>query len=235
MPARADRLGHILRLLDSRAVRAVSLVVAVVYAGLSAEAINSLLSVTMPPEPGDICIVCNQPVGPDDRAYRVEGQRVPVHAGPCNARLQANPSKYLARIRPEGNQFLDAESAIQWKASWRWMVLGCYIVLGLMFGGLCGYAAVNRGAPAIRWFVAGMLLNVFAYLALIIRLSHRALGEADGLSAGLSKVPATRMPVECPACGKANHPAATRCSRCQGNLKPQVTSEVAKMRIPEVP
>ncbi|PYV82876.1 MAG: hypothetical protein DMG05_27280 [Acidobacteria bacterium] len=33
------------------------------------------------PRAGEICIVCNNPVGPDDAVYLVQGQRVALHAG----------------------------------------------------------------------------------------------------------------------------------------------------------
>src|SRR5271167_3476566 len=53
----------------------------------------------VPARPGEICIVCNNPVGPDDSVYLVQGQRVPVHAEEEREFL-SHPRKYLARLKP---------------------------------------------------------------------------------------------------------------------------------------
>src|SRR5215472_8584303 len=51
--------------------------------------------------PGETCIVCNNPVGPDDAVYLVQGQRVPVHAGE-EPEFLSHPRRYLMRLKPLG-------------------------------------------------------------------------------------------------------------------------------------
>ena len=179
------------------------------------------------PRPGDICIVCNRPVGSKDRVYLVDGQRVPVHLEEDGV-LRRNSERYLARVRPRGGLLgtePDAHSAL----SARWLGLGAYVLVGLIFAGLCGYRAVNRGLSPVPWFFAGLAFNLAAYLVLLARPSHFEALPADELPRGLAKVPVTYRPEPCPNCGALNHPSASVCPRCGAKLQPRRDSEVAKV------
>src|SRR6516165_1042544 len=105
-------------------------------------------------EPGEICIVCNNPVGPDDPVYLVQGQRVPVHADEEREFL-SNPRKYLMRLKPMGGALLGADSNEpgmanragndQPSVSRVWIYGGLYVLLGLVFAALCAHRALHVG------------------------------------------------------------------------------------------
>lgn len=178
------------------------------------------------PRPRDMCIECDKPIGPGDRVYLINGQRIAVHAGACELAFERNPEKYLAKVKPQGNQFMDADSGGSAR-SWRWLAFGVYALAGLVFGGLCGYEAVNRGFRPLPWFLAGLFFNVFGFLVFLSRPAGVA--STGPSTPGLTKVPVTRAPQPCPRCGTPNHPSAAACSACGAVLEPSVTSEVARI------
>ena len=174
---------------------------------------------------GETCIVCDKAIGAKDRVYEVEGQRVPVHVGVCGEAFLRNPGLYLARLRPRG-AFLGAEPNLASRIGWGWFALGIYVLLGLVFGAICAYRAVNHALKPWPWFLAGFSLNLFGFLALVTRPAGDS--SRAGLPPGLVKVPTTYSPRACPACGKMNHPSATSCAGCGNKIEPLVTSEVAR-------
>jgi hypothetical protein len=101
------------------------------------------------------------------------------------------------------------------------------VLLGLIFAGLSGYGAVNRGLRPVPWFFLGLAFNVFAYLALLMRRRHELAGIEE-LRRGLSKVHVTYAPEPCLRCGTPNHPSASACAGCGAKLEPRVNSEVVK-------
>lgn len=180
--------------------------------------------VNVAPHPGDICIVCNRPVGPDDRAYLIDGQRVAVHAAEDDL-FRRDSNRYLAHVRPRGG-LLGTEPDAQAALTTHWLAFGAYVLLGLIFAGLSGYGAVNRGLRPVPWFFLGLAFNVIAYLVLLTRpRSHAGFEEP---ARGLSKVHVTYAPEPCPGCGAPNHPSASACAGCGAQLVPRVNSEVGK-------
>jgi hypothetical protein len=177
------------------------------------------------PRAGETCIVCKKAIGAKDRVYKVEGQRVPVHAGVCEAALAGDPERFLARLKPRG-AFLGAEPNLGPNISWGWFAFGIYVLLGLVFGAFCAYRAVDHALKPWPWFLTGFFLNLFGFLALV---TQRA-GDSSmaGLPPGLVKVPTTYSPRVCPRCGATNHPSATSCAECGNKIEPLVTSEVAR-------
>jgi hypothetical protein len=172
---------------------------------------------------GEICIVCNRPVGADDDVYIINGQRLPVHRDACLAKLESNPEKYTARLRPAGN-FLGVEPDAAPALTARWLVLGFYILAGLIFSALCVNMALNAGMRPAPWLFAGLVFNVLAWAVLLARRQGRAPAVPDGLA----KVPETATPVPCPKCGHLNHPAARVCLGCGARLEPAAVSEAAR-------
>jgi hypothetical protein len=177
------------------------------------------------PRAGETCIVCNKAIGTTDRVYKVEGQRVPVHAGVCEAALAGDPERFLARLKPRG-AFLGAEPNLGPNFSWGWFAFGIYVLLGLVFGAFCAYRAVNHAVKPWPWFLAGFFLNVLGFLALVTRPAGDS--SMAGLPPGLVKVPTTYSPRVCPRCGAMNHPSATTCVGCGNKIEPLVTSEVVR-------
>jgi hypothetical protein len=179
----------------------------------------------VPAKPGEICAVCNEPVGAGDTAYLMAGQRVPVHRGACDAKFHEGPQLILAKLQPRG-AFLGT-SPQERALSRVWFLLGLYVLVGLIFAALCAHRALHAGHSPAAWFAAGLILSVFAYLALLTR-SKRAVSAPGGVPRGLHKVAATYSPEPCPACGHLNHPSARRCLGCGGMLAPKISSEAGK-------
>jgi ribosomal protein L40E len=190
-----------------------------------------VIGTAIQPRPGEICLVCNRPVGADQLAYLVEGQRVAVHRGSCNSSLRSNPGRWLARLKPHG-AFLGAEPG-QEPLSGMVFYAGLYVLIGLVFAALSAHRAFSVGCRPLGWFALGFFFNVAAYLVLMSRPRRevRGLGEIRG---GLGKIASTFSPEPCPRCGASNHPSAAQCSACRATLQPKFRSEVerAGLRIP---
>lgn len=175
------------------------------------------------PRPGEICIVCNRPVSADDDVYFVNGQRLPVHRTACLAKLQGNPEKYAAHVRPSGS-FLGLEPDAAPALTSRWLIFGLYVLLGLVFSALSVNAALNAGMRPAPWLFAGLFFNVFAWAVLVTRRQ----AAASTAPKGLAKIPETATPVPCTRCGHLNHPAARACLGCGAKLEPSAVSEAAR-------
>ena len=178
------------------------------------------------PRAGETCIVCDKAIGAKDRVYKVEGQRVPVHRGVCEAAFAGYPERFLSRLKPRG-AFLGAEPNLTPHIWWGWFAFGIYVLLGLVFGALCASRALNHALKPWPWFLVGFFLNLFGYLALVARAA--ADSSMVGLPPGLVKVPTTSSPRACPRCGTMNHPSATSCVGCGNKIEPLVTSEVIRV------
>jgi hypothetical protein len=187
------------------------------------------------PNPGEVCIVCNHSVGPDDSVYLVQGQRMPVHAGAEEHEFFLHPRKYLMRMKPVGGALLGADSNQPGMAnragndrpgvSSMWIYSGLYVLLGLVFAALCAHRALHTGYSPGLWFGLGLVLNAIAYILLLTRPKREVYAPA-GVPLGLGKIAVTHAPQRCPQCGAFNHPSAVRCLHCGANLSPRVNSEV---------
>lgn len=190
----------------------------------------------VPSSPGETCIVCNNPVGPDDPVYLVQGQRVPMHASE-ESEFFLHPQKYLMRLKPAGGALLGADSNQpgmtnrgddnRHEASGAWMYGGLYVLLGLVFAALCAHRALHTGHSPWGWFGLGLVFNAVAYILLLTR-PQREVQAPAGVPSGLGKIAATHAPQRCPTCGALNHPSATKCLRCGASLSPTVESEVRR-------
>lgn len=179
----------------------------------------------VPPEAGERCLLCNQPIHKGDLVYLVQGQRVPIHLEGCNDKFLAQPQHWLAQLKPRG-AFLGAGGE-QRALSDAWFFVGFYVLLGLIFAALCAHQALHMGRSPFGWFAVGLLFNAFGYLFLLTwpKLEVRA---PAGVPRGLGKIPVTYAPQTCPMCGAANHPSAIACIDCGAKLSPAVDSEVTR-------
>lgn len=187
--------------------------------------------------PGEICIVCNDPVGPDDPVYLVQGQRVPVHAEEEREFL-SHPRRYLMRLKPLGGALLGADSNQPGMAnragdnrpevSGTWIYGSLYVLLGLVFAAVCAHRALHTGYSPGAWFGLGLVFNVVAYILLRTR-PQREIQAPAGVPSGLGKIAATHAPQRCPKCGAFNHPSAAKCLGCGASLSPRVESEVRRV------
>ncbi len=112
------------------------------------------------------------------------------------------------------------------RMNWSWLWLGLYVLSGLLFGGLSGYAALTKGLAPRLCFFLGLFLNVFGYLYVLMRPA----GSQQQAAPGLRKVPSTAAPIPCPHCSHPNHPAAKKCAGCNSELQPIAQSDLDRLQ-----
>jgi len=110
--------------------------------------------------------------------------------------------------------------------SWGWLAAGLYVLSGLLFGGLSGYAALTKGLAPRLCFFLGLFLNVFGYLYVLMRPA----GSRQQAAPGLRKVPSTAAPIPCPHCSHPNHPSAKKCAGCNSELQPIAQSDLDRLK-----
>jgi hypothetical protein len=177
---------------------------------------------------GERCSVCGAALGEDDVALMVRGRRVLFEKSMIDTFL-ADPEKYFSEKQPRAGLFqeeLDAPpGTAQGGISWGWFLFGSYVLLSLLFAGLSGYSAISKGLQPIPSFFIGLFFNALGCLYVLTR---RRVAPRGNLPAGLVKIPVTLAPKACPTCGNTNHPAARKCSVCDGHLQPGLQSDVAR-------
>jgi len=180
----------------------------------------------VPARPGEICALCNHPIDTDDSVYLVHGQRLPIHTAEVDASAAGRLKEVIAQLRPRG-AFLGAEPGPS-GLSQAWFFFGGYVLIGLVFAAMCAHRALHAGHNPVLWFGAGLVFNVFGYLALLTQPRREVIAPA-GIPSGLKKISATYAPEACAKCGFTNHPSAIRCLGCGAALAPRTTSEVARI------
>jgi hypothetical protein len=190
---------------------------------LAAAAQVDPLNQRLAPRRGDYCFLCNEALASSDIVYQVDGQRLGVHKEKCDAALRSDPRRWIARLKSRG-AFLGAVTHRQ-ALSPAWFAAGLYVLIGLVFAGLCAHRAFHTGHNPARWFFAGLALNAVGYLLLLLRPAR---ATAASVPSGLRKIAATSAPAPCPACGSTNHPSARQCLSCGTALQPAVAAEVER-------
>jgi len=175
--------------------------------------------------PGDRCTVSDQVMDYNDVVLLVQGRRVPLKRQAVDIFLE-NPEKYFSKLEPKSALFTEDMNKGK-PMSLDWFYFGIYVLIGLVFSAITAQISVGKGLSPIPWFFAGLIFNVFAFLAVLLMKSE----EDVNVPEGLVKVPLTADPVTCPVCGFENHPSAKNCSRCGNNFTPTKKSEVDKAGI----
>lgn len=173
---------------------------------------------------GDRCVVSGELLDPDDFVVEIRGRRIPVKAH-CYEDFWKNPDKYFTGIQPRGALFNEDMHTVP-RLNLAWFFFGLYVLAALIFAAVTSHAAVSRGLAPVPWFFIGLAGTAFGYLAVLARKSE----DVTLVPSGFRKVPATRAPVRCEACGNENHPAAKKCLGCGKTLAPAVASEVDRAR-----
>ena len=180
------------------------------------------------PGAGEICIVCDMPIGSDETAVTIRHRGRTVHVNTkLLDRWNADPGRYFSKVQARSTLF-DEEAVAASGVDHVWWKVGVYLVAGLIVGALCAYVAVNRGRCPKRWFIWGLLTNVLALTALLALGSAATTDAPEGVPRGLRKVPRTRTPRPCPSCGSSNHPSARSCLACGVVLQATVDSETTR-------
>jgi hypothetical protein len=173
---------------------------------------------------GQQCLVCGLPIHDQDVVeIRYKGRTFHVSADMLGE-FRDRPDTYFRRLQARSVLF-DERSTEAGQLSVGWLIVGCYVLVGLVFAALCGYLAVARSLEPVPWFFAGLIGNLAALFVLLATPR----GNASTPTAGLTKVPTTREPLPCPDCGSHNHPAATNCSECGSTLSPAVEAETVRV------
>jgi hypothetical protein len=181
----------------------------------------------VPAHVGEHCTVGGDPLSEKDVALIVRGRRVPLNRLAVQHFLD-HQERYFARFEPKSALFQEDMSPKASTAlggiSFGWFLFGLYILVGLLFSGLSGYAAIAKGlAPRFHFFL-GFLFGPIGFIYVVTR-KGRPHEEVPG---GLVKVPVTSSPVPCPACGAMNHPTARTCATCHSPLHPATASEAER-------
>ncbi len=175
---------------------------------------------------GEQCIVCLQAIHEGGIAeVRYKGRTFYVAAGMLEE-FEADPERYFHSLQARAALFDEAAMETP-PMRVGWLMFGFYVLLGLVCGAGCAYLALNRGFSARGWFVAGLLINVVALAAVLVKKPLAGSSFAPP-PRGLVKVPATLAPRACPHCGGTNHPSASHCTACKRSLKPAVEPETAR-------
>ncbi|MFO0984239.1 MAG: hypothetical protein U1E76_21375 [Planctomycetota bacterium] len=191
------------------------------------EAPNNVAAAGAPARAGSRCLVCGGACGQGDVEILHCGRRVALHTALCcYDDFKRDPDAYFAAMQARGALFQEPPSPEQ-PMRFGWFAFGAYVLIGLVFGALCAYVAVGRGLRPLPWFGAGLVVNAVALAVLLTRERADLSALPGGVPAGLRKVPRTRPPVACSACGTLNHPSAAACSNCGAAFKPLVTAETA--------
>ncbi len=178
------------------------------------------------PGAGEQCLVCGMVMQGDIEVVELRWKGRVFHIGaPLVEEFLADPERYFHKIQARAALF-DEEGYGAGAMGSGWLILGIYVTIGLVFAALCGYLAVSHGLNPIPWFFAGLVGNVAALFVLFATAN----GDVTGVPAGLAKVPTTRGPRTCSACGHENHPAARSCIGCRSELEPAYESEARRLR-----
>ena len=119
-----------------------------------------------------------------------------------------DPQRYFHKLQARSVLF-DETSIVDRPMSIGWLIFGFYVLVGLVCSTICGYLAVSRALDPLPWFFAALVGNVAVLIVLMIAPKGDPTAMPAGVPAGLAKVPTTRAPVRCPACGAENHPSAS--------------------------
>ncbi len=180
------------------------------------------------PGRGEQCLVCGLPILDTNAVFvRYKGRLFAVTEKLMDD-FAADPDLYFSQLQVLGALF-DERAPGETALHQFWLFLGLYVLAGLVAGGACGYLAVCKGLPPVRWFFAGLVVNVAALAALLCMHKSRDFAAPAGIPAGLCKVPTTYAPAYCPHCGAENHPACRACSGCGAAMQPSVTAETDRI------
>ena len=168
----------------------------------------------------DRCLVCDGELDADDGlAFLYRGRRITLDRLHLQEFL-ADPSAYFSRLQPRGALFQEGGGSM----GSGWLILGVWVVLGLVGAAVCAGVALRKGLPPLRWFAAGLMAN----LAAVILVLTRAAPKPVSLPPGLARIPDTAAPYVCTRCGGQNHPSAAHCRDCGADIVPTTDSEVER-------
>jgi hypothetical protein len=202
---------------------------------LAVLASTGLTSASMQEEPSatthtarpPLCICCDQPIEVEHNLITYRGRTIYVHQGDCTAHWNEHRDHLFRQLKPTGALF--DEDGVVTGLKTGWLLLGIYVVAGLISGACCAYLALAKGHEIGPWFLLGLLFNIPALLTALFMSKRDATSAPHGVPGGLRKVPMTSTPVPCPGCGVQLHPSARTCSSCGQAREPIAQSETERI------
>lgn len=174
------------------------------------------------------CLACPHPIDGPCHEILHEGRRVHVHFGPCTDAWVTDGERLFRKVEANGALF-DEDAVDTRRVSVGWLLVGLYVLAGLVSGAACAYVATAKGHRPLEWFVLGLLFNVPAVLTVLFMSRADTSALPQGVPSGLRKVPTTRAPDTCAACGAELHPAARWCLECGAAHEPKVAAETERI------
>ena len=174
-----------------------------------------------PLKKGDRCLVCNVLLDENGLGFLYRGRRVTLHIQHAQTFLD-NPLHYFSKLQPRGALF--QEDVLRSPVNLGWLILGIWMVLGLVAAAFCTHTALRKGFPPVIWFFIGLVANL---IGVLLVLRQPPVAQVD-LPPRLGKIPVTAPPVRCPKCGAENHPSARQCTGCCAEMQPTMASEVTR-------
>ncbi len=173
------------------------------------------------------CLVCRTPIQTGQVIeIRYKGRN--FHVMPeMLARFADDPDAYFAQLQARSALFDEGGTSQRLGSLWLW--IGLYVLAGLIGAAVCSYLAVSKSMNLLPWFIAGLLFNIVAVIAVLLVPGGDSSIEPAGIPSGMAKVPLTRSPASCPDCDAQVHPAASSCSRCGSSLQPLVEAETSRV------
>ena len=173
-------------------------------------------------EPGESCLVCGTELGAKNGlAFYYRGRPIAISGAHVKTFLR-DPDRYFKHLEVRGALFDEGSAQ---RIGNEWLLLGVWVLLGLVGAAVCTGVALRKGLSPLTWFVAGLIANIVAVVLVLARASTQEVN----LPPRLGKIPNTVAPNECPMCGGRNHPTARRCNECGAAMEPATDSDVDRV------
>jgi ribosomal protein L37E len=176
----------------------------------------------------ETCIVCDGPAGPDAIHESWKGRTVSICRACGKAAWDADRDALFAKLQARGGLFDEQADDHSLVRGWMWF--GLWALAGVVCAAAASYVALSKGIEPLPWLLAALAFNVVPLLLIVLKSGADLSALPQGVPAGLAKIATTLAPIDCPKCGAANHPTATRCLGCGSPLESHGESEVARAR-----
>ena len=172
------------------------------------------------------CLVCGRVHDSGNNIVNYKQMKLPLCSSGCEEHFKHADATGLldpitAKIEPRGMLFQEDSNPQKDLGKWPYWI-SCYLLVGLIFGGIVSYQSIQKGANAWTGFLCGFLLNGLGIFLILLKPKK----ETRFHSKGLTKVPRTRKEILCSACEHPNHPCAKKCNKCSQTLETMAASEV---------
>ena len=185
----------------------------------------------------ETCIICGKEVDDPTITVKYRGKTYPIHSLEekalwDKAEREGTLDSIVAKVEPRGalfqgdSRFLNPEGEQKDFFSRFGMAIGVWILVALVSGGVGAALAVKTHRAPLAAFLVAFLLPVVGLTISCLLPRSQPQFEMRG-----HRIPKTHAGIQCPDCGRSNHPSASRCLTCGADLSPSFESEVSKARV----